>query len=193
MLGQDDNIRNSAAEAERIRDEHDNLDPRSYPAKSVPKRMAIISAGVVMNVIFGVIFAAIAYQMGVKYTPCEIGATVAGDSAWRSGLQAGDKIVQIGTNGRRDEALRFTNDLRLGVFMAKEELDLVVRHKDGQEQQVTLQPRTTPGNQFPTIGVYSAATNRLAKSEFDLDSPAAKSDFQEGDEVLAIQNTRWPL
>ncbi len=27
-------------------------DPRSYLAKSVPKRMAIISAGVIMNVIF---------------------------------------------------------------------------------------------------------------------------------------------
>ena len=31
------------------------LDPRSFPAKSVPQRMAIISAGVIMNMIFAVL------------------------------------------------------------------------------------------------------------------------------------------
>ena len=39
-------------------------DPRSYKAQSVPRRMAIISAGVVMNLIFACIFAAIAYRIG---------------------------------------------------------------------------------------------------------------------------------
>ncbi len=42
-----------------------HVDRRSYLAKSVPQRMAIISAGVVMNVIFAFIFAVIAYGMGV--------------------------------------------------------------------------------------------------------------------------------
>ena len=66
MLGQDDNPANTAKEAERIRvareQSGDNqeetppeVDPRSYPAKSVPQRLAIISAGVVMNLIFAVI------------------------------------------------------------------------------------------------------------------------------------------
>ena len=44
------------------------LDPRSYLAKSVPQRMAIISAGVIMNVIFAFIFAVAAYMMGVPET-----------------------------------------------------------------------------------------------------------------------------
>jgi regulator of sigma E protease len=69
MLGQDDNPSNAEEESDRtkLRDEQGNvrLDPRSYPAKCVPQRMAIISAGVVMNIIFGVIFAAIAYKVGV--------------------------------------------------------------------------------------------------------------------------------
>ena len=45
------------------------VDRRSYLAKSVPQRMAIISAGVIMNVIFAFIFAVIAYGMGVPYMP----------------------------------------------------------------------------------------------------------------------------
>ena len=38
MLGQDDNPANAAAEAARIKAEGGQLDPRSYPAKSVPQR-----------------------------------------------------------------------------------------------------------------------------------------------------------
>ncbi len=48
------------------------VDGRSYLAKSVPQRMAIISAGVVMNVIFAFIFATVAYGMGVPYQPCVV-------------------------------------------------------------------------------------------------------------------------
>lgn len=94
MLGQDDNPTKAAEERERslLKKEDDasegadgsgknggparkddalatpdevELDPRSYQAKSVPQRMAIISAGVIMNLIFAVIFATTAYQMGV--------------------------------------------------------------------------------------------------------------------------------
>lgn len=188
MLGQDDNIKNAAAEAERIRDDNNNLDPRSYPAKSVPKRMAIISAGVVMNIIFGVIFAACAYRMGVKYLPCNIGGTVAGDSAWRLSLQPGDKIIQIGKNGYRDEALRFGRDLRFAVAMSKDELDLVIRHRDGREQSVSLQPRDSRASPFPTIGVIAATTTNVRKSadDVDRDSPFAKSDLAEDDTIIAI-------
>src|SRR4051794_11841630 len=45
------------------------LDPHSYPAKPVPARMAIISAGVIMNLIFAVILASIAYRLGVEEMP----------------------------------------------------------------------------------------------------------------------------
>ena len=41
-------------------------DPRSFLAKSVPKRMAIISAGVIMNVIFAFLMAVVAFCLGVR-------------------------------------------------------------------------------------------------------------------------------
>ena len=114
MLGQDDNPKNQAKENERIkvrkadrtprdriagdgamnparawngpRDARFVLDPRSYPAKPVWQRMIIISAGVIMNLIFAVIFAAIAYSQGVSYMPCLLGGTAPGDPAWVAGL-----------------------------------------------------------------------------------------------------------
>ena len=41
-------------------------DPRSFLAQSVPKRMAIISAGVIMNVIFAFLMAVVAFSLGVE-------------------------------------------------------------------------------------------------------------------------------
>src|SRR6478736_8719481 len=65
------------------------LDPRSYPAKPIPARMAIISAGVIMNLIFAVILAAIAYRMGVEEMPAIVGSTSPGGAAWTLGIEPG--------------------------------------------------------------------------------------------------------
>ena len=134
MLGQDDNPANAQKEAERIRvkksatveasadeapneDEPFELDPRSFPAKTVPQRMAIISAGVIMNLIFAVVFAAIAYGVGVKYEPCEIGAVSPGSPAWVKDLPVGSKIVQVGREGVESDHLRFLWDLRQQIAL----------------------------------------------------------------------------
>ncbi len=77
MLGQDDDPRkqevggqaNSRGWGRDRRRRRPKLDPRSFPAKPVWQRMVIISAGVVMNVITGVLFAAIAYGYGISYIP----------------------------------------------------------------------------------------------------------------------------
>lgn len=100
MLGQDDNPTKMAEERERAMQEAGDgvdgtkLDPRSYMAKSVPQRMLIISAGVIMNLIFAVIFAAIAFGIGVNYEPPRVGKTVPGSPAWQNSLD-GSTINEI--------------------------------------------------------------------------------------------------
>lgn len=106
MLGQDDDPRRAAEERERIQMAQANpdgdgeapptLDPRSYPAKSVWQRMVIISAGVVMNLITSVIFAAIAFGFGVPYVPAVIGDTLVGYPAWEANVEPGAHIVSVG-------------------------------------------------------------------------------------------------
>jgi regulator of sigma E protease len=111
MLGQDDNPANIA---EQVRESQVSgnspdakeiigpdgkkymVDRRSYLAKSVPQRMAIISAGVIMNVIFAFIFAVVAYKIGVPYNPSVVSRTAPGSPAWRAGIRPGDEIVQVG-------------------------------------------------------------------------------------------------
>ncbi|MDE0864894.1 MAG: site-2 protease family protein [Rubripirellula sp.] len=106
MLGQDDDPRKQEEEAKRIQLEDDGeetedvapkLDSRSFPAKPVWQRMIIISAGVIMNVITGVLFAAIAYGYGVSYSPAIVGSVVPGGPAWKAGIEPGGKVISVGT------------------------------------------------------------------------------------------------
>lgn len=194
MLGQDDDPRKTLEENERIRQEGGEgqtikLDPRSYPAKTVPQRMLIISAGVIMNLIFAVIFAATAYRIGVEYMPCEVSSALPGSPAWAAGFQPGDKILQIGRSGQPSEYLRHDWDLRqaIGVHGDEEELPFLVRHADGKEEWLMVRPLVAAvdgSKQMPAIGVRPGFTlqvlaDRLTEEEMadaKKDKPASKSN-----------------
>ena len=108
MLGQDDNPGNMEQEIQRSKTDdaedpystasihnRDKMDPRSFLAKSVPQRMAIISAGVIFNLIFAVIFASIAFKSGVKYSPAIVGEVIPGGPAWEANLY-GASFTKVG-------------------------------------------------------------------------------------------------
>lgn len=96
MLGQEDLDPNAAS-----------ADPRSYNRKPVWARMCVISAGVIMNLIFGMLFFMIAFSMGVFFPAAQVGAVRDGLPAALTfaqghdqdleylGLQAGDQILEI--------------------------------------------------------------------------------------------------
>src|SRR5580658_2709819 len=90
MLGQDDLRPGVTAE-----------DPRAYNKKSVGARMIIVSAGVVMNIIFAAIGFMILFLIGYPVPPAIVGNVIAGSPAAHAtsadgtlvGLQPGDEIV----------------------------------------------------------------------------------------------------
>ena len=68
MLGQDDLRPNSEA-----------ADPRSYNRKSIPARMVVVSAGVIMNILLAGIGFMVLFMMGFHVPPAWVG-NVASDS-----------------------------------------------------------------------------------------------------------------
>jgi len=188
MLGQDDNPANAAAEAERIKQSGEQLDPRSYPAKSVPQRMAIISAGVIFNLIFGVLLATVAYKMGVKYTPTVIGGAGIGDPAWLAGIKPGDRIVSLDADNPDSDQLRFTNDLKFKMFTIEkgEEVDMRLKDTDGKVRSLKIQPNTGYKKQVgtPTIGVWMSS-QPIVYQVID-NSIAQKAGLKPGDRIEAI-------
>jgi len=126
------------------------VDRRSYLAKSVPQRMAIISAGVVMNVIFAFIFAVIAYGMGVPYMPSVVSETVPGSPAWQAGLEPGDEIVRIG-NRREPSFMQLKGGVTLGDL--EHGIDCEIRRAaDDKDVNIMLMPQQSAGH-LATIGL----------------------------------------
>jgi regulator of sigma E protease len=193
MLGQEDNPARVAEELERAKvagesgEEGFKLDPRSYLAQSVPERMAIISAGVIMNVIFAFVFASIAYSMGVEYTPCVIGSVLPGEAAWQAGLQPGDEVLKI-----NDLVSPRFEDLQKSVALG--DLEHGVRmevRRAGASEPLTLvvHPQRKTDTYAPQIGARPSYTNHVNDQIAAFPGTAAlgaNPPFEPGDEIVAI-------
>ena len=212
MLGQDENPANAAKEAQRIRIARENqgqqeadelsyeIDPRSFPAKPVWQRLLIISAGVVFNLIFAVIFAMIAFRVGVKYTPCIVSTTSPGLSGWKVGLQPGDHILQISRDGTPNPEMRFSEDLVIPVIMEKRrvKIDLLVKRfgksEDEDPEWITVDltgSKKEEGRGY--IGIAPAFQNKI-RAEIDSaysNIPAAKADIKIGDSIVGFNGEEF--
>ncbi len=217
MLGQEDNPSKLAEEIERAKkgdegrvagdggdapnaeqaptSESPAYDPRSFLAKSVPQRMAIISAGVIMNVIFAFFMAVVAYSLGVEQIPCVIGTVFPGEPAWQADLQPGDEILQIA--GKKMSQFR---DLQAAISLGnipEEGVPLLVRRPGVKEpMRVMVKPDRSRG--AFVIGVGSGVTTRLPSGTatwlvhhrpFVVPGSAAdraSPPFENGDKVVKI-------
>jgi len=82
-------------------------DPRAFNKKSVPARALVISAGVIMNLVFGVLFFIVAFMAGVAFPPAIVGEVAPGSPAATTyaqgyaddpefmGLKPGDKVLTV--------------------------------------------------------------------------------------------------
>lgn len=149
MLGQDDLHPNATAD-----------DARAYNKQSIGKRMIIVSAGVVMNVILAAIGFMVLFLMGFHVAPPIVGDIVPGSPAQHTvneqgkldPLQIGDRILMFDGQWQHD----FTK-IGLNTALAKEgqPVLLYVERRDGQKQRLYITPeRATPGpHGFLMLGI----------------------------------------
>ena len=135
MLGQDD------SDPSQLTSEEIAEDPRSYTAKTVPQRMAIISAGVVMNIITGLMFFVIAFLWGVHRLDNEVGSVQPGSPAWKSGIRPADTLTEI--DGSRVNGFE---DIMRGVALSRGAIHIKGRRPDGTTYNVTLTPTKPDGD-----------------------------------------------
>ena len=210
MLGQDDNpsnmeaeIKRSMADGEDVGDamsagliDRSKMDPRSFLAKSVIQRMAIISAGVIFNLAFAVLFAAIAFKSGVKYTPPSVGNVVGGAAGWENNL-AGAEIVRIGDE--QVEGNYFTQgDMVHSIVINGDQKPMefeVVRYGESESEVIQMTPRKGIRRAIPDIpflGVAPRVRPVIGKEGAIDGTAAAKADnpFQHKDKMLEINGVK---
>ncbi|MBR5626343.1 MAG: site-2 protease family protein, partial [Thermoguttaceae bacterium] len=133
--------------------------PDSYLSKNVPQRMAIISAGVVMNVIFAIICATAAGIFGYPEASSRLGSVLPGTPAWEQGLQAGDIITEMA-----GKPVQSFMDIQMAC-MDGNKMNIKIRKNDDEpETEMTIEPRMTPGGMMATIGVGPSVSLSLAQS-----------------------------
>jgi regulator of sigma E protease len=211
MLGQEDNPAQLRKEMERARQEAAGgadsqaggtpppaagdaadsaeqrlFDPRSYLAKSVPKRMAIISAGVIMNMIFALVFAVVALLVGVKQIQTVVGGTVAGSAAWQANIQSDDTVQKVAGH-----KVNYFMHMTLEIVTADltHGLTLTIRRPNVKEPlEIVVKPEQLGG--APRIGVLSSAKLTLLDEKYPFlpDSAAANAQgpLLPGDRIVSI-------
>ncbi|MEE8147657.1 MAG: site-2 protease family protein, partial [Longimicrobiales bacterium] len=167
MLGQDD-IDPGAVSA----------DSRSYNVAPIGKRMVVISAGVVANLLLAILFFIVAFLVGVRFEAPRVGGvspslpagTTKADNAELlgiagTGLEPGDLITRI--NGK---PVRTFADVQIGSAMSKPGALLRVSvERAGVPEPLlfTLTPKPDESTGLLSIGIYPASSTTLREEDGD--------------------------
>ena len=212
MLGQDDNPGNIDREIQRSREggsgdsaqaesagyvDRNELDPRSYRAKSVPQRMAIISAGVIFNLIFAVLFAALAFKFGVNYDPASIGSVVGGGPAWEANM-AGAQLTRVGSEPVSAERYFTFNDMAQEIIFSADEGPVEFElTRDGGTTSELIEVNPVAGIRrqapdLPMLGVNPQLIPGVGSDDMIPGNPAMKASppLKKGDKILAVNGTK---
>ena len=138
MLGEDDIVINEETGEIKRTD-----DPRAFPNKSVGKRMVVVSAGVLCNVLFAILVYAFVFLVpGLTTTAPVLGKVEPGTAAEQAGLQAGDEVLQI--DGKAIESLM---DVKKSRMLADAPGDFLIL-RDGQRLHIEVPPPKLAGGEF---------------------------------------------
>lgn len=126
MLGQDD--MDLAARS---------ADPRSYTSKSIPARMFVVSAGVIMNILLAAaLFTFLFSMIGFNAPPALVGSVSPNSPAAKAGVKPGDRILSINGGSVRD----FTS-LQLGIVLLPEGQAVPMEvERDGKTVALSITP-----------------------------------------------------
>jgi regulator of sigma E protease len=157
-------------------------DPRSYSNKSVGQRMMIVSAGVVMNVIFAAAFFMVAFMVGMEVIPAKVGMVLPDKPAFRAGIRPGDRILAIDghqTDEWADVMMRITlsdpgDVMRLDV------------ENDNQRRVIQVEPEYSADNRLRQIGISNPQSLTVAGTGW-AGGLNDGNQLQVEDEIIALQ------
>jgi regulator of sigma E protease len=158
-------------------------DPRSFSAQSLPVRLVILVAGVVMNLVLAfAIFAGITW-LASPLVLATFDEVQAGSPAAGAGLQAGESIVSI--NGQRFQAFVGKDVTDILPENAGKSVTLIVASRDGvrRELAVTLRDPSQIDAQHGALGI--------GKIEHTFDGSTTTNDLGTAIPVAFDHTIRW--
>lgn len=153
----------------------------SFSKASIPKRMAIIVAGGLVNIVFALIVYFTLMFCINNHTSLIVESTIPGYAAEISGIQQGDKIVKI--NGKK--------------VYTKNDIDKIMQEADGKQMLITIQRDKNQEDisliptkqEYKNTGIYLKSINSGESTKIltiDAGSIAEKEGIKPNDEILKI-------
>ncbi|HTD89495.1 MAG TPA: RIP metalloprotease RseP [Burkholderiales bacterium] len=171
--------------------------PRAFNRQNVWKRIAIVLAGPVANLLFAIALYWGLFMYGVPGVRPVIGAPAAATATSKAGFAAGDTITSIGGEAVSTwqdarwvllkNAVSTANRAAVAVQVTTDQDESVVRHLD----MSSLTAADLDGDFLKTLGV----TRFQIKSPPEIgriagDSAAERAGLKAKDEIVALNNTR---
>jgi regulator of sigma E protease len=151
-------------------DESGNYDPGSFASKTAGKRIIVLVAGVVMNILLAMVLFMVAYGVGQPVTPAQVGQIEANSPAQLAGLRNGDSIISLdGQSVSTFDDVVNTTDNIVAQHRGASTVPIVVvaRHKGQQATfTTTVNARVNPPAGQGKMGIASPTDVVLVKYPF---------------------------
>ena len=157
---------------------------RSFAEQSVAKRLAIVSAGPVMNLILPLLILPISFMVGIQVPtyfeePACIGYVVPESNAAVGGFQAGDCVTAVNQQG-----VESWNDANKSFISQAGELLVFQVERDGKELLIKVSADNESLQGMQALGLLPRQPARIGSLAPDM--PAALAGMVEGDLILRI-------
>ncbi|NRA97265.1 MAG: RIP metalloprotease RseP, partial [Planctomycetes bacterium] len=152
--------------------------PDEFGSKKVWQRVLVISAGVIMNLIFALVAVPIAFAVGVPFEEPVVGMVNPGSPAWESGVRHGDRVLAVDGS----KVLTFL-DILQDVAVSDGPVTLTVE-RDGKERDIDVTPSDPNDFGIPRIGA------NIAFHEFSVAPDWLDSDGKNSDEMKVVHALR---
>ena len=161
---------------------------RSFAHKPVGKRIAIVAAGPLMNLVLPFLVLPIAYMVGVNMpvyldAPACADYVVSDSDAARSGFEVGDCIVSIG-----NEPVASWQEGNIALISAAGETIQFTVERTEELVELTMQPENNGLDGLMSLGLQPV--ERPVIGGLRPGDPADEAGLQTGDRVVEISGTR---
>ena len=165
--------------------------PRAFNRQSVGKRIAIVAAGPIANLLLAVVLFAGTFLAGIPGYRALLAEPPLASAAHAAGIRVGDRVVAVdGAPVQTFQDLRW----RLLEAQGKSSIELAVSPADAREDAApivrvlaigALQPGDWEANPLATLGL-KADFGAPAIEAVIADKPAARAGLERGDRIVTV-------
>jgi regulator of sigma E protease len=163
--------------------------PRAFNRQSVWRRIAIVAAGPIANLLLAIVLFAATYMVGIPGQRAVLAPPPAGTPAAAAGFVDGDLVVVVD-----GEPVRSWQDLRWHLLKAsdKREVSVAIERPDGGRATrvlslSALNSSDWEGNFLASLGLKTDLGAPIVRDAM-ADKPAARAGIRAGDAIVAIGN-----